>query len=384
MNLEEELLKIKAKISENSHLKNPYITETCSVIQENPQQQTIEKEANKNSTSKTRSTKNISTKSKGIQSRKLGKNVKKQIQISIDTENQSIIKSSTITQRRISTRQNQFQFVDTNASSVDKNCSTSTESLKLNEKLNENIKKEAEVKQETDEMIIKANPSLTELEDFSIVDVFADFKDSRIISDEDEGDDDISDDYLYLKNPEFMCEICFKIFETKSNYTRHINWVHQNEEQFYLCTRCPKLLNSMTELLSHIKEHKTRRHRRIVCEICGVEKTNTTHLEDHLRTHFEERSLICHICTASFKTKYALKTHLKRHAGVKNYKCEQCEAEFFDCSDYKRHLVKHGAIQKEFHCSICGNSFYERKLLRHHIVKVHNICNGEGKSKTNY
>lgn len=229
---------------------------------------------------------------------------------------------------------------------------------------------------ETTKNMIKFNKNKLGRDDTEF-DVFADFNDEV---DDDDDDNDVGDYSLTdLKKPKFMCEICNKILPNKYEYNIHFNWIHQNQDNLYLCTRCPKTFNILPEFVKHNKEHKAHYVRTIMCYICGIEKNKKVYMDDHIRMHFDERTFFCHICTASFKTQKTLRDHLKRHTGIKKYKCDRCDAAFFDCSDFKRHLARHGAIEKEFHCLICGSSFYERKLLKYHIINIHNICNGEGK-----
>lgn len=276
--------------------------------------------------------------------------------------------NSLAARQKKSLSQNEFQFVNVNIIKCDTN---SVMDSKLNDNINKN---DAEMKEEISENNVRHNQ-----DEDSIFDVFADFNDSKMTTDEDE-DDTTFDSYLFIKRPKLLCEICNKIFKHKSDYSRHMHWMHKNQrENIFVCTRCPTTFNDLPELVNHTKEHKAQTKRIIMCDICGIQKKNIAYMNDHIRTHLKELEFNCDICTASFNTKNGLKRHLRRHAGLKKYKCEQCGTAYFDSSDYKRHLVKHGAIEKECFCSICGSGFYERKLLKYHIIKVHNICNGEGK-----
>lgn len=189
----------------------------------------------------------------------------------------------------------------------------------------------------------------------------------------------IEDDDGFLPEKPIVCEICYKGFDTKSPYYIHIRRTHRNKDNLYLCPMCPEKLNFFREIIRHVRDHRgQQRSRNHICDICGVAKAGQSSLEDHRRTHSDQRTLSCHICSATFKTRYILRNHIKRHTGIKNYKCDECNVAFFDCTDYKRHLVKHGLVEKNFHCEICSKSFYERKFLKYHLQKTHKLSNGEG------
>lgn len=214
-------------------------------------------------------------------------------------------------------------------------------------------------------------------------DVFADLKEEPTKSDDEEPNEEIMKfpSNVYESPKEFSCEICFKEFSSKFRYQKHIKMIHRNNNMQYLCPMCTEKFSVYRSLLRHVREHRGKKPTydySVICDICGSVKKSRWDLEEHQRTHSENRDFKCHICTASFKTKYQLKTHLERHAGVKKYKCHLCDSAFFDCADYKRHLAKHGLLEKNFHCSFCDSKFYERKLLRYHLKKVHSICDGDG------
>ena len=52
---------------------------------------------------------------------------------------------------------------------------------------------------------------------------------------------------------EFECDICEKVFKTKTILLKHYNHIHNNSGKIYQCTVCAKNLQTQKILKVHIK-----------------------------------------------------------------------------------------------------------------------------------
>lgn len=77
----------------------------------------------------------------------------------------------------------------------------------------------------------------------------------------------------------FECDLCKKVFRTKSHLKLHIK-IHINAREFK-CSICPKTFNFFTQVKRHEQTHSTTYV--WYCEICGVGFKSKPSLSHHMR-----------------------------------------------------------------------------------------------------
>lgn len=116
---------------------------------------------------------------------------------------------------------------------------------------------------------------------------------------------------LKAKKEGSMCDKCGKIFKERCQLQNHLRVAH-DKLRLYLCSKCPK------------------RYARL------------THLNDHMRSHSQQRDFVCITCDKTFRRSQELTRHKLRHQQGKNYKCSECDAKFRQHSGLYHHLkIKH-------------------------------------------
>ncbi|CRK95899.1 CLUMA_CG009345, isoform A [Clunio marinus] len=169
----------------------------------------------------------------------------------------------------------------------------------------------------------------------------------------------------------YQCDVCGKKFCTKANLAHHIithiNLEHRTRD--FHCQICKSSFFDKHRLKAHmIGVHEKPKH--LNCSLCR----RTFMTEEGFKNHkIRPCSLPCEICGKMFR-KDILKTHLNAmHFNIKPYECDICGKKF--CKSYLAfHMNMHIGLEhqkKDFHCQICGSSFFFRSGLKAHIRNVH-------------
>ncbi|CRK95902.1 CLUMA_CG009348, isoform A [Clunio marinus] len=195
------------------------------------------------------------------------------------------------------------------------------------------------------------------------------------------------------------CNVCGKMI-SKENLKRHLNTIHLNIKP-YQCDICGKKFSSKSEIAHHMikhigLEHRTRDYQ---CDLCEASFFDKSGLQTHtLYVHERQQHHYCSLCNRTFRTEQGFKNHKLRphrspceicgksfrndllkhhlnmvHFNIKPYQCDICGKKF--CKDYlPRHMDTHIGLEhrtKDFHCQICGNSYFDKHGIERHILTIH-------------
>ena len=143
--------------------------------------------------------------------------------------------------------------------------------------------------------------------------------------------------------------------------------VHEGQKlKTFNCSQCNMKFVTTWKLRSHsLSVHKGTCTNPYKCSFCDSTFRLLSDLVKHItKNHEGKKSFRCSKCDSSFITKSHLATHvLKYHEGKKRYKCSFCDSEFRICSDLVQHITKNHEGKKSFKCSICDASFMVKEYM---------------------
>ncbi|KAA0203344.1 hypothetical protein HAZT_HAZT008614 [Hyalella azteca] len=174
--------------------------------------------------------------------------------------------------------------------------------------------------------------------------------DSGIVA-ESPSDDEIdiegdSDNPLWEKGVQFICENCGKIYSTCSGLSKHkaemVCSSADDAQSLFMCPKqgCDKAYGTPGALKMHIRTHTLP----CKCHICGKSFSRPWLLQGHIRTHTGEKPFQCSECCRSFADRSNLRAHQQTHATVKKYACQICTKTFSRMSLLNKH--KENACRK--------------------------------------
>ncbi|XP_075205339.1 uncharacterized protein LOC142311110 isoform X1 [Anomaloglossus baeobatrachus] len=134
--------------------------------------------------------------------------------------------------------------------------------------------------------------------------------------------------------------------------------IGREHEMGYSCVECGKSFTDELQLDEHQKTHLEEKP-----YICSES------LERHQIIHLEEMSFSCLECGKCFFQNSDLVEHEQIHTGEKQFSCEECGISFTQLSDLATHQKVH-MKEKPFSCSDCGKSFTLKIYLEKH-QKIH-------------
>ncbi|OAD53937.1 hypothetical protein WN48_08613 [Eufriesea mexicana] len=178
---------------------------------------------------------------------------------------------------------------------------------------------------------------------------------------------------------QYHCSKCPKHFVRKERLEFHEMRHNENMNEF-ICSTCGKDFRAENSLYEHyLFVHKGARPH--ICELCGKSFQLKARLKEHHRIHTGERPYQCDICGQRCRTTNALKLHRKIHFSYNRYTCNICNKSFSKKQNMNEHLEKHWKNDKSvtlpqlFTCPICVEDFPTYRMLKYHMVEVHEINN---------
>ncbi|KAH8280684.1 hypothetical protein KR018_002592, partial [Drosophila ironensis] len=178
-----------------------------------------------------------------------------------------------------------------------------------------------------------------------------------------------------------VCTICNKGFRQQCRLNQHMR--SHVEEKHYECEECGKRLKHLRNYKEHILTHTNLKPHQ--CNICLRFYRTTSSLAAHKRTHAEEKPHNCDVCGRGYAAYDHLRRHKLTHTGERPFACDQCDKAYYDSSSLRQHKISHTG-EKAYTCEICGvglsqKSGYKKHLLVHSGAKPH-MCKICGRSFT--
>lgn len=171
------------------------------------------------------------------------------------------------------------------------------------------------------------------------------------------------DKHKRLEHRDFMCDTCGLSFEQKFSLETHRKR-HADVRQFK-CEYCPMEYYTRPEMLLHVKQVHLNAFE-VKCPDCGLSFKTKSTLNQHVKTHTNQRTHTCSVCGFGFKSYTHLNRHVKSvHQDVR-FNCEHCEISYGRKDKLRMHMEKVHNIQTYFVCDICLQSYNARDKLEEH------------------
>jgi membrane protease subunit (stomatin/prohibitin family) len=174
-----------------------------------------------------------------------------------------------------------------------------------------------------------------------------------------------------VKQKNFTCPECGKVFNAHYNLTRHMP-VHTGARPF-VCKICGKGFRQASTLCRHKIIHTAEKPHK--CNTCGKAFNRSSTLNTHARIHAGYKPFICEYCGKGFHQKGNYKNHKLTHSGEKAFKCSICNKAFHQIYNLTFHMHTHND-KKPFTCKVCGKGFCRNFDLKKHMRKLHDASPG--------
>lgn len=182
----------------------------------------------------------------------------------------------------------------------------------------------------------------------------------------------------------YKCELCQADFKFKKSIKEHMRRVHtvSTLTGTYECDQCSRKFKNDSTLQKHKKRHLPKPHK---CRYCGKGWVYKSELEQHERTHEENRQFCCEICGRRYKEKTDLSKHVKKiHLNLprkqtnkkkvvtkEEFQCELCSKIILGENSYLTHKILHNIPPGSLECSECGMKLKNEKSIKTHVFRQH-------------
>ncbi|CAF4890188.1 unnamed protein product [Pieris macdunnoughi] len=160
------------------------------------------------------------------------------------------------------------------------------------------------------------------------------------------------------------CPFCSDVFQYFRKLLEHINLLHSVEN--FVCAYCGQTFGNNYNYRAHISRY--HRQDSVKCMECSTEFPTVHKLSRHKARVHGEKIYQCQQCDDKFGTQYLLKKHaIQAHSS--GHKCMYCNRVFTINSHLRNHVRRLHLKEKNFECNICSERFFDKPLLKTHLVK---------------
>lgn len=169
------------------------------------------------------------------------------------------------------------------------------------------------------------------------------------------------------------CNICSKSFTKAYSLTRH-KAVHTGNRPFK-CANCNYAFIQKSDLKRHEVTHTDEFN--FKCTFCTRVFQTKKSLQGHQLVHSSDRPHDCKVCSKTFKLESMLKFHQNLHKPEKDFsfKCDTCGKTFPTKTHINSHIKAHFNA-KLFACNLCKFTYSTIARFGHHFREFHVIGKG--------
>ncbi|CRL00287.1 CLUMA_CG013560, isoform A [Clunio marinus] len=227
------------------------------------------------------------------------------------------------------------------------------------------------------------------------------------------------------KDKKLICDICGQTFFFRESLRKHLlkhvdhvtytKKIVKTTREKIVCDQCTKLVNPSL-MRRHFQVHHSD-YRPYKCEEPGCTTTflDITKFNDHKNIHLKIKPYICDFCQESFHYASNLRQHKLRHTHPDRFKCETCQSCFVSSKSLSLHMRLHNydptapkpfacdhegcdktfryrdrlklhifnvhRVENDHYCSYCSFITHKKKYLKRHMIKIHNIREGNPRNQ---
>ena len=196
-----------------------------------------------------------------------------------------------------------------------------------------------------------------------------------------------------LNKKAFQCRTCDKMFNHKSEVTRH--YLTHSSVRLFPCNMCKCAYKEKSKLKRHMYQSHQPGLDEEAINIWLLELTKKWMLdaEDQVKEVWVVDHS-CPLCGLRFSSEGDLIQHMKNHEDYKGepvdipikrpllvpvedtkefrrlYMCTECQKVCSYKCDIYRHMSCHSEV-RPYVCEVCGTTYKEKRRLRHHVREVH-------------
>ncbi|XP_019274287.2 PR domain zinc finger protein 5 isoform X3 [Panthera pardus] len=165
----------------------------------------------------------------------------------------------------------------------------------------------------------------------------------------------------------FQCSVCNSSFNSASSFEQHQETCRGDARFVCKADSCGKRLKSKDALRRHQENvHAGDPKKKLICSVCNKKCSSASSLQEHRKTHSEERPFQCEECKALFRTPFSLQRHLLIHNSERTFKCHHCDATFKRKDTLNVHVQVVHERHKKYRCELCNKAFVTPSVLRSH------------------
>ena len=170
-----------------------------------------------------------------------------------------------------------------------------------------------------------------------------------------------------------ICPLCVeeKVFKSKQSMRQHIRAVHFRNFMQYKCDVCELHFTEKRTLEEHINCMHEKKNK-FPCDICVKVFLSKSRMRRHRLIHGDFR-YFCPVCKKGFHVRDSMNKHNDLvHSNpeqMKKYLCNICSKSFTVKGNLKQHLLGVHMKRFNFNCSICSRGYQRQKTLDEHILK---------------
>ncbi|RZF34556.1 hypothetical protein LSTR_LSTR017618 [Laodelphax striatellus] len=169
------------------------------------------------------------------------------------------------------------------------------------------------------------------------------------------------------------CPICHKVC-LKGSLRNHM--VMHSGVKPYACSSCGKRFFSKWNMKLHMWVHGPRSSMPFKCDVksCKASFVRESDLQDHLRSHKNQRQYSCNYCGRQFLRRFSCLRHTREHEQVKKHECKVCGKKFHRSYYLTEHMRTHTGL-KPFTCHICSKQTatktnHNKHMKTHHARQI--------------